>query len=125
MSLHIAGVEVDRGTIPMWAGVIGAPLLWAVQFQLSYMLVPWACTHRNVWIIPVVHIVFLALAIYCGVLSWREWRRIGTTMARSKEEEFTARYKFLSALGLMNSALFCLVILAHLTSSFFLDPCWA
>ena len=125
MSVHIAGVEVDRGTVPLWSGVLGAPLIWAVQFQLSYMLVPWTCTHRNFWLLPLIHIVAFILDALCGLLSWQTWRRVGVTMSRSREVEFTARQKFLASLGLMNSALFCLVILAHLASSFFLDPCWA
>jgi hypothetical protein len=124
-SIHVAGVNVDRGAIPLYAGLLGAPLLWAIQFQLTYMLVPWACTHRNHWLLPLIHLVFFFLSIACGVLSWREWRRVGATPPQSQEEERVARTKFLGALGLMSVALFALLILAQTLTSFFLDPCWA
>ena len=122
--IHVAGVNVDRGAIPLYAGLLGSPLLWAIQFQLSYMLVPWVCTHRNAWLLPLVHLVFFTLSIVCGALSWREWRRVGTSLPHSEEEDVVARTKFLGALGLMSVALFSLLILAQTVTSFFLDPCW-
>ena len=85
MSIHIAGVEVDRGTIPLWAGVLGSPLLWAVQFQLTYMLVPWCCTHHNRWLIPLIHLVFLLITLACGVLCLGHWRELGMEMPRSQD----------------------------------------
>ena len=124
-SIHVAGVDVDRGAIPLYAGLLGSPILWAVQFQLTYMLVPWVCTHRNGWLLPLIHLVFFALSVVCGVLSWREWKRVGTSMPQSEEYERVARTKFLGALGLMSVALFSLLILAQTVTSFFLDPCWA
>ena len=124
-SIHVAGVDVDRGTIPLYAGLLGAPILWAIQFQLTYMLVPWVCTHRNGWLLPFIHLVFFALTLAAGVLSWREWKRVGATLPESQEEERLARTKFLGALGLMSVALFALLILAQTVTSFFLDPCWA
>ena len=125
MSIHIAGVEVDRGTIPLWAGVLGSPLLWAVQFQLTYMLVPWCCTHHNRWLIPLIHLVFLLITLACGVLCLGHWRELGMEMPRSQEVEQLARRKFLAVLGLMSASLFSLLIIAHTVPSFFLDPCWA
>ena len=123
-SIHVAGVDVDRGTIPLYAGLLGSPILWVVQFQLSYMLVPWVCTHRNVWLIPLVHAVFFIASVALGVLSWREWRRVGTSTPESQEEEQTARTRFLGAMGVMSASLFSLLILSHAVPSFFLDPCW-
>jgi hypothetical protein len=123
-SIHIAGVDVDRGTIPLYAGLLGAPILWAVQFQLSYMLVPWSCTHRNAWLIPLVHVVFFIASVALGVLSWREWRRVGTSTPETQEQEQIARTRFLGAMGVMSAALFSLLILSHAVPSFFLDPCW-
>jgi hypothetical protein len=124
-TIHVAGVDVDRGAIPLYTGFLGAPILWAMQFQLSYMLVPWVCTHRNAWLLPTVHLAFFLLSAITGVLSWREWRRVGATPPSSQEQETIARTKFLGAMGLMSAALFSLVILAQAVASFFLDPCWA
>jgi hypothetical protein len=125
MSIHVAGVTLDRTTVPLWAGVLGSPLLWALQFQVTYMLVPWTCTHRNAWLIPLIHIVSFVISVICGVLCWLHWRRLGSTMPESQEEELIARTKFLAVLGLMTAALFSLLILAHAVPSFYLDPCWA
>lgn len=125
MSIHVVGVEIERGTIPLYAGLLGAPILWGIQFQLTFMLVPWVCTNRNGWLLPAIHLVFFALMVVGGALSWREWKRVGAELPASKEEERLARTKFLGALGLMSVALFSLLILAQTVTSFFFDPCWA
>ena len=123
MTIRMADLRSAEGTISLWAGVLGSPIAWAIQFELTYMLVPWVCTHHNRWLLPLLHIAFLALSVLGGVVSWRDWQRVGQTMPHSQDEETVGRTRFLAALGVMSAALFSLLIVAQLAASFFLDPC--
>src|SRR4051794_2098162 len=66
-----------RAPMALWAGVIGSPVAWAVQFELNYLLVPWVCTSKHRWVFPVVTGVFVLLAAAGALLSWRDYISAG------------------------------------------------
>src|SRR5438874_1168623 len=66
-------------TGPLWAGIIGAPVAWGVQFELNYALIPWICDHRQYhFVLHVSSAVFLAIAILCTLVCWRYRRPPGS-----------------------------------------------
>src|SRR3954466_14495815 len=69
----------DPPSVSLWAGVIGAPCLWAIQFEIHYALVPWICGHTHQYLLYLVPAVFFALCLFGGVLCWRELRAEPTT----------------------------------------------
>jgi hypothetical protein len=105
--------HANYGTPALWAGVLGAPLAWSLQLQVGYALVPWVCRHQVHWVLPALTVLFVLIAVACGLLSWRDFHRSGPA----------GRTRFLGALGLMTSSLFGLVILAQGIAWFFIDPC--
>jgi TRAP-type C4-dicarboxylate transport system permease small subunit len=122
MTQWIAGVDSDRGSIPVWAGFVGAPLLWAAHFQLGYMLVPWLCKRQQYWVMHALTLLFLAASAWCIYLCWREWRHVGAG-ADINEDAPTGRTRFAGLVGIMSSALFTLLIFSNHLPTFFIDPC--
>jgi hypothetical protein len=124
MTQWLASVSSDRGSIAVWAGFIGAPLLWGVHLQLGYMLVPWLCTTQKYWVAHLVTVLFLIAGGVCIWLCWREWRRVGGGMPSSHEPPIDGRTRFAALVGMWSSALFTMVIFAGHLPTFFLSPCW-
>ena len=123
-SVQIGGVKVDRGTVPMWAAVIGVPFVWLCQFQLNYMLVPWVNTTGHMWVRHLVTLVALLLILAAGWLACIEWRRHGRSGMEEERPGLLGRTQFLSMLGMLLSILFALVTILQDVASFFLNPAW-
>jgi hypothetical protein len=105
--------------------VLGAPALWAIQFQANYALVPWICAHGHLVFMPITTALFLVLSLSCGLISLRDWRRVGGGSAEGSAGGPVERIRFLGLLGLLVSALFSLLILAQGVAAFFINPCWS
>jgi hypothetical protein len=102
-----------------WVGLLGGPIAWLLNLQITYPLVKLACAwHRN-WPLHVANIVFLLLAAGAGALAFSLWRAPG----EDQEEFVLDRARFMSMLGMLNGALFFLVILSQSIPNFILDPC--
>jgi hypothetical protein len=123
-SVQIGGVQVDRGTVPMWAAVLGGPIVWLLQFQVNYMLVPWVCTTGHQCVRHLLALLALLLVLGGGWLACVEWRRQGRGGMEEDLPGFVGRTRFLSMLGMLSSILFALLIVMQDIASFFLSPCW-
>src|SRR5690349_5042025 len=77
--VEVAGVKVDRGTIPLYAGIVGTALVWLTQFEFNFMLVPWVGTNGHMWVRHLIALVSIVLVLAGGWLSYVEWRRLGNT----------------------------------------------
>ncbi|HEX8073126.1 MAG TPA: hypothetical protein VF546_24475 [Pyrinomonadaceae bacterium] len=105
-----------------WAGVLVAPCVWALQMELSYLLVQPACQAGRNLSLHVVTVGALLLAAGGGLLAWRNWRQAGARW-QAEAGDAVARSRFMGLLGLLLSAMFCLAILAQGIPSFVLHPC--
>ena len=114
----------DRGSIPVWSGFIGAPLLWGLHLQIGYAMVPWICTTQRYWVAHLFTIVCLAICVCFTWLCWREWQHVGGGSPSSHEPPAEGRTRFAALVGLMSAALFALLILANHLPIFFFSPCW-
>ena len=112
------------GTASLWAGVLGAPAAWAVQFEVNYALVPWICGHGWRFLIPLISAIFIVIGIAMFVLTWREWSRVNHAAQSDDQGGESGRRYFMAVLGLLVSSLFTVVILAQGLAVFFLNPCW-
>lgn len=111
-----------RENLALWIGILGSAIIWAIQLQTSYAMVPWACSSGHRWMLPVVSAGFLIAAAIPGVMAWRLWR----TMSRARSERetrYAGRRRFMAMLGMMDSAIFFLLILAQGLPVFFIHPC--
>jgi hypothetical protein len=116
--------RLNRGrSVALWAGVIGAPLLWGIQFEATYALSPWACNGSIHAIIHLVTIVAIVIALFFAYLSRRDWRAAGGSPEET-DGGTIPRIRFLGALGMFLSLLSAMIILAQGIASLFFEGCW-
>lgn len=106
-----------------WAGVLLAPVAWALQMQASYMLVQPACMTGHNLALHIVTISALAIAAFSAYVAWRNWHEAGAQWPGDETGGPRPRSRFMGALGLLTSAMFFVVILAQGIASFILHPC--
>jgi hypothetical protein len=111
-----------RAIRALWIGLLVAPAAFLLNLEVSYALVPTACSSRNHLLTHVVHLVCLLLVVFGGLTAWRCWKATGETWPAGEGGPL-ARSRFMAGLGWLTSALFALVILAQWIPSFILDPC--
>jgi len=97
----------------LWAGVLIAPVVWLVQFEIRYVLVPWCCAHGHVGYLRLTSVAAVVGALLCVGLARHNLRR-----ARGAECD-----RFMAVVGLLLGCLFLLLILAQALPDFFLNPC--
>jgi hypothetical protein len=109
--------------IALWAGVLGAPAIWSLQFLLNYALAPWSCPNRQI-VLFIITGVALLLALTGTVLCWRQWKTAGDVAPEHDQDGIFGRRRFLGALGIVVCLMFLILILAQGLPAFFFDPCW-
>jgi hypothetical protein len=112
-----------RENFTLWIGVLGSAVVWATQLQTTYAMVPWACSSGHRWILPLVSFLFLVAAAVPGFMAWRVWRKASAGRNSERETRFGGRRRFMAMLGMMDSAIFFLLILAQGLPVFFIHPC--
>jgi hypothetical protein len=65
--------EQNISTVPGWAGLFGGAVAWYGAHDLSFYLVRANCSSHH-WIAPSIHIAALAIAVTCGLISYRTLR---------------------------------------------------
>lgn len=112
------------GLLALWAGLLAGPVVWLVQFQAAYTLVPVLCKSgaRNL-ALHGVFVVALLLVAGAGLLAWRNFRAVGATAEGEEEAGIIPRTRFMSLLGLLVTAMFFLVIVAQWVASWVFGPC--
>lgn len=109
-----------REEFALWRSLLGAPVLWLVQFQTNYTLVPWTCKHGKFFLIHIVSAVFLVMAIFLGASAFRKMK----SQQIASSGEMDAVGDFMLLLGVLLSALFSLLIVAQAIPTFVLSPCY-
>src|SRR4051794_26759515 len=89
------------GSLALWIGVLGGPLLWGIQLQVCYMIIPKICWnwHHKHWILHALTVVFAVLTLATGFIAWMEWGRAAA--AAESEEQHAGWPRFMSALGML------------------------
>jgi hypothetical protein len=72
--------------------------------------------------LPVTSAAFLAAAIVPGLIAWKLWRKASGACSE-RETTHGGRRRFMAMLGMMDSAIFALLILAQGLPVFFIHPC--
>jgi hypothetical protein len=112
-----------RFKLELWISFLGAPIVWLIQFQTNYALVPWSCTHGKAYILHITSAAFLAVAGGLIVLSSRQYRESTRGDWSSAPEGLMTSARFMLLIGILNSTLFTLLILAQAIPSFLISPC--
>ncbi len=121
------------GRLPLWFGLLGGPLAWALQLVVNYYLVSISCALelRDFMILEIpgfallmvlVTLLTLAVTLAAGAVAWWTWRRTGVG-SQTDLSAADGRTHFLALGGLLLNGLFAVAILLAGLSNLFLSPC--
>jgi hypothetical protein len=111
-----------RDLVPLWFGLLGPPVIWAIRIAASYLLVPYACWWG--WV-PGLHLataLAVAATAVAGLVAWRRWRAVG----RGRDTDlggWSTRTRFMALGGMLSSGIFIIVIAAEGIANIVIDPC--
>ena len=106
----------------LWAGIVGAPLIWFTTLCTNFALAPWACSLGWKPALHVVSALALALTAACGYAAWTEWRRVGREWPGETAGPIPRR-RALASGGVLLSAMSFLVIVAQTITEFLQGAC--
>jgi hypothetical protein len=112
------------GDTALWFGVLGGPIIWAAHLQILYCLVPVYCRTGSALWMHVTSVACVVVSVAAGLTAWSCLSRARAGDSPTDEEVPAARPHFMALLGVANSALFTLIIIATAIASFMIDPCW-
>jgi len=115
--------ETNLGKPALWAGIIGAPMVWLTQFLICYALVPYVCHTRKFFSLHLTTIISLILVVAAALCCWREWMDAGLMSPQSEDGGRLGTTRLVAIVGLLSSALTFLLILAQGIATFMVDPC--
>jgi hypothetical protein len=106
----------------LWLGLIVAPLLFLVNMEVNFALVPWVCGSGEKWIIHLAHAAALALILMCGIPAYRVWQSEGREV-KAEGPDIPSRDRFLAVLSMAMSGYIGTALVAHWIPSFILGAC--
>ncbi len=101
---------IRSSSVSLWSGILAGPIAWAINLQLRYALVHWACESGSRWVLLWIAVPLLLICVAGAFLA-------RTGLAASQRERFMAYG------GLMLSAISAMSILASMIPDLFLSPC--
>ena len=66
------------GVVPIWFGLLGAPIAALAHLQFSYVLEHTACATGSKLGIHLVTLLLLGVVVAAGIVAHREWVRLGS-----------------------------------------------
>ena len=110
------------GLVKLLAGVFVGPAAWALNLEISYSLVKWACASETPQLLPLLSATALAMVAGGFGLSWQCWSQLRAG-ADPEGARVVDRSHFLAVTGLGLNALFALLILTSGALHFIISPC--
>ena len=104
-------------SVSLWSGILAGPIAFAINLQLRYALVSWACRHGSRWVLLWIAVPLVLICVAGAFLA-----RTGLAIGGS-ETAYPMRVRFMAYGGLMLSAISAMSILASMIPHFFLSPC--
>jgi len=108
--------------LALWTSVLGGPLVFLLNLEVSYVMVDWACNTGNDWALHLVHFVSLVLSAACALLGLALLRGVRRD-APDTGGGADARSRLLATLGVLSGALFAVSILAQWIPVMVLGTC--
>lgn len=106
--------------LPLWFGILGPPVFWAMRISASYVMVPFVCEYGGVLVLHGVTVAALAGATAAGLVAWGTWRGSRSATPRPARGE---RARFMGLIGVLSAGFFFAVIVAESLANFIVDPC--
>lgn len=108
--------------IALWIGVLTGPLVVAIEQELNFALVRWACENGAQWVLRLIDIIALVVTLIAAGIAWQCWSRAGR---RDPDDAGgpPAVARFMALGGFILSLMFAAVIVAHGISMFLMGVC--
>ncbi len=115
----------------LWFGALGAPIAWALQLTINYSFEEWfACAPSTTepgrvlgvevpTLAVAVSLVLGAVAVAAGVAAFSCHRKLSAAVS----DEVTTRALWMARAGIMNTALYLIIIVASFGPPLLLDVC--
>ena len=111
-----------RGQFWLWLGFLLPPAAWAIQLQTVYLTSEYGCLKGDFMPNHLVSVFALLLCLIGGAISWRNWLETGKKW-KSEAADPVSRSSFMAILGMLEAALFALLIFAQWLPTLFGVPC--
>jgi hypothetical protein len=118
--VHKADRNTNSRSFWLWLGLFGAPILWLIHLEANYAMVPFACVRQSSMLLLFSTALILILAAATAMVNWRSLRHAKTLEGHHSA---SGRVRFMATLGLLNTILFSLIILAQGIAAIMLSPC--
>lgn len=109
--------------LSLWMTLLGPPIVWALEWEVGYALVPFHCYSGTRLPIFLVTTGALLLTLAAGMLAFVNWQRVGQ-LSPNEGTGVESHIAFMSVLALMGSSLFSLVAIAATIAVAMFHPCW-
>jgi hypothetical protein len=104
-----------------WSGLAIGPAAWALDTQLNYALVDWACGKG--WNpVPAIAALFVLISLAAAASSFIAWRRHDGPGMPIPEQDGHPRH-LLSGIGVAAGFLFAVIIALQGVAGLLLEPC--
>ena len=123
MSGHEArGYWDDWGLVLLWTSFLAGPLAFALNLQVGYALVKWACDREQTFVLPLVAACTFGLA---AAGAWVGWLCLLKVRDRADEQggRIIDRSYFLALVAIGLNLLLALLIATSAYHPVFLSPC--
>jgi hypothetical protein len=107
----------------LWTVNLGPPILWLLQFQVRYALVPWCCANGNRSLLWLASGISVFLVLVFTTLAICAWKRLRPELPDEAASVSRPRARFMALVGLMSSGLFGLATVAQALPVWWIDPC--
>jgi hypothetical protein len=119
---HERGYWEHGGLLLLWTAMLAGPIAGALNLQLGYALVKWACATGRTSVLIVMTFGTLAIAIVGAALGWWSLEKIGAA-ANEQGGRTTDRSYFLAMVAIGFNLLLALLTLFWAVPPFVLSPC--
>ena len=116
--------QEQQATTPkgLWTLMVAGPIIVAIEMQTNFVLVRHACSAQRSLALYTVIVVAIILTIATVLIAVSHWRRAGTDWP-TEAIDLANRIRFITAVGILSSAISFLLIVAHGIATVLFDPC--
>jgi len=109
------------GLILLWTSMLAGPVAFAINLQVGYALVKWACSREQTFLLPLVAVIALALTAWGGWLGWTCLVKVRAADEQGGTIQDRSYFMAMVAIGL--NAILALWILTTMFPQAVLSPC--
>jgi len=111
----------DRGLVLLWTAMLAGPVAFALNHQVGYALVKWACSREQRFVLTLVSLICFALALWGAYIGWGCLAQVRDADDRGGTLVDRSYFMALVAIGL--DLLLGLLIVLTAFPQFILSPC--